>query len=826
MFLKKSNRLALVDINGDRITHTQLVNNIKYYSKYFIDIKKEKSFNLIIMENSVKWLYTFYAIWDKKSTVVAIDAMSNVEEILYFLNDCHPENIVVSNKTYDAVKEAVDKSGLEINILNSSNFEIDLEKLKEFDNDNRDLSHPDMEDIAVMLYTSGTTGAPKGVMLTYSNIVNEIDTIKILNVTYDDEQVLGVLPYHHILPLMSTNLYFLYHKNQYSIVLIEKLTSQEILKALEKNDVTVLSLVPRVYKLFYKSIKDTIDSKWITKMIFNIAKKLNNKKFSKIIFKKVHEKFGGKLRTLISGGAKADIEMIDFFTALGFDYCEGYGLTETSPVLCGSTPNHGWKAGTVGKVTKNIESKIVDGELWVRGPVVMKGYYNKPEKTKEVLTEDGWFKTGDLVEVDEDGMITIIGRKNSMIVLSNGKNIDPETLEIKFSKIPNKGIKDIGIFGYNDKLCALIVIDKNEMKKNNISNINAHIKDVVEFYNGSVHNYEKILEYKITEEELPKTRIGKTRRFMLKDMYLGEMEVTKKEKVKEPDTKEYKVLKEYILSMKGSVPEPDKNLEIEFGFDSLDQVELLTFIENSFGIKMNEESFKENMSLLGISEYIINNSKGYTESKDQWKEIIDKAPKKELKEGYLNIFLKPIIYILFKIYFRISIKGSENISDKQQIFIANHESFIDSLALGLLLPSNVMKKTYSLAIDWYFKNIFMKFVANNGNIILLDIDNNIKQTIENVATALKQGKNVFIFPEGTRTKDGNLGEFKKSFAILAKELNIPITCLKINGAYEAYSRYVKFPRPKHISVEYLGEVNPKDLSYNEIVEKSREMYLK
>lgn len=826
MFLKKSNKLALVDFNGDKITHRDLVNNVKYYSKYILDIKSKGSFNIILMENSTRWIYSFYAIWDKGGVPVTIDALSNVEELLYFINDCKPESIIVSNSTLETARQAVEKSGLDIRIYNASDFIIEEDKLAEIDKDERILIHPELDELGVMLYTSGTTGASKGVMLTYGNIYHQIKTIESLKVTGEDEQTLGILPYHHILPLMSTNLYFLYHEHQYSVVLVEKLSSQEILKALSKNRVTILSMVPRVYKLFYKSIKDTIDSSFIARTIFKIAKFVNKKEFSRLVFKKVHDKFGGNLRTFISGGAKSDVEMVEFFTVLGFDYCEGYGLTETAPVIAGSTPKHGWKAGTVGKAASNLEIKTVDDELWVRGPIVMKGYFNKPEKTKEVLTDDGWFKTGDLVEIDKDGMITILGRKNSMIVLSNGKNVDPENLEIKLSNVGNGIIKDVGIFGNNDKLTALIVIDKNEIRKNNISNINAHIKDIVEFYNGSVHNYEKILEYRITEEDLPKTRIGKTRRFMLKDIYNGENKVEKSNDIKEPKNKEYVIIKEFVTNMKGESPEPNKNLEIEFGLDSLDQVELLTFIENSFGLKMTEEEFKDNLTLIKLSDYIVNNSGEYNESGDQWNEIINKAPIKELKQGLLPKILKPIIYLLFKIYFRISIKNSEKIQDKQQIFIANHESFIDSLAFSLLIPTNILNKTYSLAINWYFKNAFMKFISDNGNIILLDIDSNIKATIENVASALKQGKNIFIFPEGTRTKDGNVGEFKKAFAILSKELNIPVTCLKIDGAFEAYSRYLKIPRPKKISVEYLGEVNPEGLSYSEIVEKSREMYIK
>ncbi|WP_156299739.1 AMP-binding protein [Streptobacillus canis] len=825
MFLNKSERLAIVDFDGTRISHTELVNTIKYYSKYVITDREPKSFSIIMMENRTQWFYAFYSLWDRDLVPVTVDALSSKEELEYFLNDSQATCIYVSNNTIEVAKAAVESIGRDVQIFNVDDVVIDKVLFSDIEKDERILNHPNMDEIAVMLYTSGTTGSPKGVMLSFGNLYHEIQAIRGLNITWDDEQTLAVLPFHHILPLMATNIYYMYHEHQYSVVLVEKLSSQDILKALAANDVTMLSMVPRVYKLFYKSIKDTIDSKWITRVIYSLAKKLKNKQFSKFVFKKVHDKFGGKLRSLIAGGAKSDIEIINFFNVLGFDYCEGYGLTETSPVFAGNTPNHGYKAGTVGLHVDNVEIKVVDGEIWVRGPIVMMGYYNKPEKTAEVLTEDGWFKTGDMVDVDDEGYITIVGRKNAMIVLSNGKNVDPETLEIKFMSSTNPIIKEIGILGHNDKLAALIVVDRNEAKRLNVSNINAHIKDAVEIYNSLVHNYEKLLEYKVTEEELPKTRIGKVRRFMLKDVYSGEAKVEKKAPVNEPDSEEYKILKEYIYKMKGAYPEVDKNLEVEFGLDSLDQVELLTFIENSFGIKMSENDFKDNLSLLGLSKYISEKSNGFIETTDQWKEVVQNAPKTDFKDGWLISLIKPLVFLLFKLYFRIDIKNSDKIKNEQQIFIANHESFIDGLALSLLIPKEISEKTYTLAINWYFKNAFMNFFAKHSNILLLDIDKNIKGTIESVASALKQGKNIFIFPEGTRTKDGKLGPFKKVFAILSKELNVPVTCLKIDGAFEAYSRYDKFPKPKKLGVKVLGQIKPGDLSYNEIVDAARNMYL-
>lgn len=816
MFLKKSERLAIVDFDGSKINYNQMVDNVKYFSRVIYKDICENNFVLIIAENRIEWIYSFFAIWDRLSTPVAIDALSSKEEIEYYLNDTKPTAVVVTNKTIENVKLAVENCDFDVIIYNLD--EITLTSYS----DDEPLKNVEGEDIAVMIYTSGTTGNPKGIMLTYNNIIGEIQAIQSFSITFDDEQIIAILPFHHILPLMSTCLYVFFRENQYSIVLVPKLTSQEILKRFKTNDITLMAAVPRVYKLFYKSIKEKINSSFIARVMYAIAKRVNNKTFSRIIFKKVHDNFGGKLRTLVAGGAKSDVEMIEFFNVLGFNYAEGFGLSETAPVIAGNIQPK-YKIGTVGLVVANAEVKTVNGELWVRGPMVMKGYYNKPEKTAEVITEDGWFKTGDLAQIDEDGYITIIGRANAMIVLSNGKNIDPEKLENKFINMSNGLVEEIGIFGKNDKLSALIVPNTQYIKENKINNVLTYIKDAIEFYNADVHNYEKILDYKVTEQELPKTRIGKLRRFMLPDIYGGQSQ--KNEIVNEPDTKEYKILKEYIKKLKGNEPGPDENFEIEIGLDSLDQVEFLTYIENSFSLKLAETTLLNYSTLRLLSEYISEKSNSFTDSEVKMDNIIKNAPFKEIKLGYLQWLLFPIIWILFKLYFRFSIKNTKKIKDEPTIFIANHESFIDALILSLALPFKIHNKTFYLALEKYFSSSFMKYLARNGNIINVNIEKNIKQSVEEIANVLKQGNNVFIFPEGTRTKDGKLSPFKKIFAIISKELNVDIQCIGIDGAYEAYSRFMKFPRPKKITVEVLDRISPQGKTYESIVEESYNIFL-
>ena len=815
MFLNRGDRLALVDFNDKKINYTELVNNVKYYSENVVTAGKD-DFGLILMENRPEWIYTYFALWDRKAVPIALDSTSNGKEILYVLEDSGPKFIICSDETEKNVKEAVslyDKG--QVTVINVDSHLIDENKMEIIKKGDFELENPEGDSIATMLYTSGTTGFPKGVMLTFNNLSSELEGLEKKNLLEPSDQILALLPFHHVLPLTATVLIIL--KYQASIVFVKKIASKEILEALDKNNVTALVGVPRVFKLFYDGIKQQIDSKFITRTIYKLMTKIKSFKIRRKVFVKVHEKFGGELTFIVSGGAKLDPEIGEFYETLGIYVQEGYGLTETSPVIAVNTRKER-KIGTVGKKLDNIEAKIVDEELWVKGPIVMKGYYNKPEKTAEVITEDGWFKTGDLASIDDEGYITIRGRRNSMIVLSNGKNIDPEKLENKVIEKSKKLIKELGVFGHNDKLVAIIVPDLLECRKQGITNIKAYIKNIIEDYNLTVHNYEKILDYKLYEEELPKTRVGKLRRFMLPELYLKTN--VQKKKVEEPDNEVYRLLKDYIKKLKGIEAQPEENLELEIGMDSLDIVEFFAYVENSFGIQLDEEKFSEISNLKSLSEYINEKATKIESGEVDWKKIIEAAPPVEEKNRWATRVLRPLFDLTIKLYFRLKRVDRDKLSDKPQIFVSNHQSFIDSLVLGSLLPAGILYNTIFLAIDWYFKKGILKLLVSHGNVVLIDINKNIKKSVEEIAGNVKAGKNVLIFPEGARTKDGKVAEFKKVFAIIAKELNVDVQCLGIKGAFEAYSRYMKFPKPKKIEVAVLEKFKPEG-TYDEIVEKAR-----
>ena len=800
-------------------TYKDLIREAKYISKVLGIEKGEKVVNF--MENRPEFICSFFGIWNSKGVPINIDAGYTAEELEYILTDADPKVIMTSNKNLKVAEEAIKLSGKNIRIINCD----EIKSPEDFEVDEYVIYSPEPEDIGVLLYTSGTTGKPKGVVLTFDNLMSNVDAIIEIKMATPKDRLLALLPYHHVLPL-SINLLMAIHIGTL-VVLIDELSASAILGALQKYKITIVVGVPRLWEMIHKGLMEKIKSSKIANLLFELCKKVKSVTLSKIVFKKVHQALGGNIRYLVSGGAKLDPNIMDDFKVLGIKVLEGYGLTETSPIIAFTRPDDVC-IGTVGKTIPGVEVKIADdGELLVKGRNVLKEYYNKPEATKEAKDENGWFHTGDLGKI-ENGYITIIGRKKEMIVLSNGKNINPIDIENEIAKGSDL-IKEIAVMEHNNHLLALVYPDFKLIKERSITNITETLKwDIIDSYNINAPAYRKILEIKIVKDEFPKTKLGKLRRFMLKDILKNLEdggENAHKERPEDPEskTREFQTLAQYIKEEKGENIYPDSHIEIDLGLDSLDIIQLNSFIEKTFGFKIKEEETVDLKVIKDICEYIRKNSKEYHLEKINWSEILKESIDYPLPSSNMiwltKIFFAPIL----KFYLGLKIKGIEKLSKEPRIIICNHESFIDAFAVQRLFKGDMLKNTYYFAIKKHFDKAGLRFMANHGNIILMDINENLKESLQISAEVLKEGKNLVIFPEGARTRDGKLQDFKKFFGILSKELNIPVTVLGIEGAYESMPFGSIFPRPAKIKLEVLGEVNPSGLSVEEIVNNSKEI---
>lgn len=365
------------------------------------------------------------------------------------------------------------------------------------------------------------------------------------------------------------------------------MSSQAMVDAFQTYKVTMMIGVPRLWEMLHQKIMEKINAGKATKLIFKLCEKINSISFSRKIFKKVHDNFGGNVRFFVSGGSKLDPRVSRDFLTLGLKVCEGYGMTETAPMIS-FTPLDEIRPGSAGRILPGIEAKIAeDGEIIARGRNVMKGYYNKPEETAETIDSEGWIHTGDLGEI-RDGFLYVTGRKKEMIVLSNGKNINPIEIEQQIMSKTNL-IQEIVISEIDSVLTAVIYPNFQKIYDEKVTNIKETLKwGVIDSYNGKAPNYRKILDIRIVQEEMPKTKIGKIRRFMIPDM-LKEKE-TENIHIEEPKYEEYTLLKDYLVKTKNRPVSPSAHIELDLGMDSLDMVELLTYLESNFGVKGAEKA--------------------------------------------------------------------------------------------------------------------------------------------------------------------------------------------------------------------------------------------
>ena len=807
-------------------SYKELLTGIKYYST-LLDIKKDSKV-IVYVENRPEIIQSFFSIWEKQGIAIVLDAGYTPEQLLYVFNDAEPEYIYATNKNYKNAIAAKEMYGKDIEIINID----DIVVPKEFRPDNYELNVDNVEDTAVILYTSGTTGNPKGVMLSYKNLLSNVNAIKAINLVDETDRVLAILPYHHVFPLNINLLMTMYFGTL--VVILDELSSEALRHALREYKISVIIGVPRVWEMLHKAIMNKINSSLITKKIFKICQSINSKALSRFVFKKVYNELGGSLRVMASGGAKLDPEVSRDYLTLGLPMIEGYGLTETSPIIAFNKPTN-VKAGTVGEIIPDVEVKIAeDGEILVKGANVMKGYYNNPTATKEVIDENGFFHTGDLGKFDGDHLV-IVGRKKEMIVLSNGKNINPADIENEIMKGTDL-IKEIAVMEYNNHLMAVVYPDFDLIKHRNITNIKESLKwEIIDKYNVTAPKYRKILEIKIVKNELPKTKLGKVRRFMLNDFLKGEVveegaegtvvnqQPKKKIEVPEELKEIYTTLKENIERNYDAQVTPDAHLELDLGLDSLDIVEILSFVESSYGVKIKEEEFTNIKNVLTLAEFIKNHGGTFSSVEIDWKSILNERIDINLpKSAWVGKLIRIITMPIFSLYFSLKKESQDKISNEPAIYVGNHQSFLDALMFNQAIPMKMMADTYYIATVVHFDTPLRRYLADRGNVLIVDINKNLKETLQVSAEVLREGKNLVIFPEGARTRDGELQEFKKTFAILSKELNVPVVPFGIKGAYKAMPYGSKFPSMYPIKIKFFDKICPENLTIEEIVEKSKE----
>ncbi len=478
----------------------------------------------IISESNPEWAPVLFASILSGSVLVPIDIKLTIHEMKSILSNCLPRVLLVSNKFIKfakILKEEID-SIEEILVINETSSERDFRSIHDLDSyKDKKWRHRGLNKTALIIYTSGTTGNPKGVEITYKNMLSQVSGISECFPLKKEEKLLSILPMNHLFELSVGFLTFLNLGT--TIYYPQSLKPENLFYILKEKQISFMVVVPAFLKLIKTDIESDLHKRSkLYKMWFDfkyaLAKFIPSYHVRRWLFRSISKKLGGKFKGCISGGAPLDLKVGEFINRIGIRVFEGYGLSEASPVVSMSTQKHN-KLGCVGRAIPGVEIKIdkETGELLVKGDNIMKGYYGQPELTSTVVGEDGWLHTGDIAEIDREGYLKITGRIKNMIVLSGGKKVFPEEVEAVLEK--NDYIKEVCVVGTVRKggqkdgteCVTVAVVPRVEMCPSD-TDIEKFIKGQVMELSQRLAPYKRPTKVIVSKEDLPRTATSKIKR--------------------------------------------------------------------------------------------------------------------------------------------------------------------------------------------------------------------------------------------------------------------------------------------------------------------------
>ena len=820
----------------------------------------------LIGENHPCWALAYLGTLYHGAVCVPLDPHGEIETITNFLENSEAKLAFLSPEITSKFNDIEEKLGRHIPAV-VWNLETSENGFQSFDNwsktdfpaefATREPGHsPD--DNALLIYTSGTTGKPKGVQLTHGNIMAELIGVDDVLKLTSEERILSLLPLFHAY-LQIVNLWVATTVGC-EVGYLKELSPAELGTAMKEFKPTILTTVPRLWYLFHKKIFDAVEEKpAAVQRIFRAMLAANGfsrdtlgVNLGRKLFGQVHESFGGNLRIAISAGSRFDEDVAIDFHKLGFTIIQGYGLTETSGAAT-ATFEHDNRIGSVGRPMGDTEVRINEpdkdgvGEVLLRGGVVFKGYYQNEAATAEAFTEDGWFRTGDLGKLDKDGHLYIVGRAKDVIVLPSGKNVHPEDLEVHYLKSPM--IEELAIVGIQDekaqragaeKLAAVIVPDFEYLKLSKISNAKEAVRYTMDDLGRELPEYQRVRNYIIRVEPLPRTATRKIKRFELKKAIEdGTIAGTASEKKAwELSDADRKLLDSNIgqavvdvvrqHNKDAETIHPDMNLEIDLGLDSLARAETFAALEHAFSTEFVGDEAAKSLTIRDTAALIEShvgsaNSLEPVSTDLNWSRILTE-PGTDVPEVLPILKHQPIFLrfafacyksfnVFFRLFLRLEVEGLEQFRQMKRPFIVcpNHQSFLDPFVVCSTYNYDLFSNTFHVGASHFFGSSFMKWVAQMLQVVPVDPDTQLMKAMKAGAIGLQHGKVLHIYPEGERGYDGELHDFKKGAAILATELNIPIVPVAIDGLHKVWGRRSMRIRPGKARVRFGEAFYAKDV---------------
>lgn len=749
-------------------------------------------------------------------TIVPVDYRTNHETILKFIHKTGAKAVF----TTALFKPLFSNVRLPFFML--ENLTSDLEIIRP-----AHIVNPDPEDLAALLFTSGTTGEPKGTMIRYKNILAAINSIRSFFILPEKLRILSILPLSHVLEMfggMMTAYTFGCH-----IHYLERINSITIIQALNRYRIEGMAVVPQMLRLLMQNIEHKVDAQHARSGwdFMHLIAAYAPFSVRRALFKPLHERMGGSFKFFASGSAPLEIKLARKWQNLGIKILEGYGASETTGFIAANTlfENH---IGTVGKMIPHLKYKLTESkELLVSGDNVVTGYFENEEKTKESFV-DGYFNTGDIVQIEKNGVIKIVGRDKFKIVLPDGKKVYPEDIEKHLNNHPE--ISDSCVLG--------IPTDEGEIVHAEVMTKSHHLDEIIRQVNAGLNPHEQIMDFaKWTDTDFPRNKTLKIDREALKQAV-----ISKNKSAKNGDKKETIVTDRLttVLSIVSGKPthsiHPSSVLSTDLKMDSLKRIEMLALIEEELGVSVEELKIKSGTTVAELKTLVEHGKEVHIddgEKLDRW-QFTDRTDKRRL------FMQEHVMFPAFNLMLKVKGKNLHNLDKIKtpQLFIFNHVGMHDVANILRILPEHIRAKLAIAANAgmWhdkvYYKHIIEGF-ANAFPFVKAESHNSMRGNFERVGELLDKGYNILISPEGNISPDGQLLPFHTGAGYIAVEMGVPVTPFKINGYFELWPNDEKralnifWPKKSGVAEVVVGEpiIFNQGTSYEDATEIMRQAVL-
>lgn len=774
----------------------------------------------LIAENCPEWSITYFGIIRAGATCIPMDKDLTTDEIANLIRAGNAKAVVVSEKIrrkHSKLEKKLQDIDLKVHLWTFDEIFKLVDEQTEKDQIAQ-LPKAKPGAIASLIFTSGTTGNPKGVMLTQKNLTSMMSQLlKIYDVTHEDG-FLSILPLHHTFEF-STGFLLPFSRGS-QITYLEELTGESISDAFKNSHVTMMVGVPALWDLLRRRILNKFGDKSkkledLVKSLISVNRWIREKTSLNVgpfLFFPVHHGLGGRIRFLISGGSSLSEKTYETFYGLGFSLNEGYGLTESSPVLTVTRPGSKPKIGSVGEALPGVEIRILNanekgvGEVIARGPNIMAGYYENKAATDAAII-DGWLYTGDLGYVDVDGNLFLVGRSKDLILGPSGKNIYPDELEDLYRDSPY--IKEMSIVGLPDqngeRIACLVVPDYEYDESISHDQVRAKIEEHFRRTAAALPVWKRVTALEFQDDELPRTGTRKVKR---REVIAILQELHRKSPtapLELPASSEFQALTELISSVCGR-PTTEIHRDTTFdelGFDSLMYTELGAAIEHSGRTLPSFDALSSITSVKHLADFLHVSSRTHLVEKSSKSEEIE--PEKEVSlpaflgetGGAALDFMNEIFY---DSYMNAEIIGTQNIPVHTNFIVApNHSSHLDTGLVKKALGDAGKNLAALAAKDYFFNNKLKRtFFENFTNLVPMEREGSIHESLKLAVQTLQKGFNLLIFPEGTRSTTGQISDFKSSLGYLALRAKRGILPMHLSGTFEAMPKGANFPKKKKV----------------------------